>query len=83
MVCTYQHVYAVLVLSLQVLKTVKCCIASGCTGTYSDEVCFSFLETMAMELASLANYRDGILIAVSQAFIAKAVLSLTALDAVT
>ena len=36
--CMYQCVYAVLVLSLQVLKIVKCCIAAGWSGSYSDEV---------------------------------------------
>ena len=33
----YQRVTDV-VLSLQVLKMVKCCIAAGCIGTYSDNV---------------------------------------------
>ena len=64
----YQCVYAVLVLSLQVLKIVKCCIAAGCSGSYSDEVSlFGFLQMTAMEPASLANCRDGILSSVSQA----------------
>ena len=27
-----------IVLSLQVLRMVKCCFAAGCSGTYSDDV---------------------------------------------
>ena len=52
--------------SLAVLKMVKCCIAAGCSGSYSDDL-FRFPRNDSNGPASLANYGDGILSSTSQA----------------